>query len=122
MARLPLVHKRAAESGERGAAAEYLREIAGRLCHDPTQDERHLAAELLERLANDARGLAAVGLAPAKRPRDSSRDYAIWREVGDLVGRGTSVAAARQRIALKHGLSPSRIKAICIAFDRADLD
>lgn len=123
MARLPLLHKSRALNGEDGSAAEHLRDLANRLRNEPTPAECLEVAGILDRVASRGKaGWAAAGFAPAKRPSKSARDFAIWSHVRTLTDKGCPRGMAYKRVAHHEGLSEPRVKAICLAYDRAEAD
>lgn len=119
MARLPLLHRHAAERGELGAARLHLEELAHRLRNNPSPEECERAAELFERMAADPRAHLATGLAPKGRPPES-RWYDIGNEVEELTWQGQyTVPEARKRVARRHQMSGSRVKALHLEYLRA---
>lgn len=137
MARLPLIHKQAAERGERGelgklgepdnpdAGELYLHELAGRLRNNPTPDECEVIAKVLEKIAAHPNGLAAAGFAPPHRPPVTGKEFRIWKAVSAKLEKGLKPTAAYKSVAGNEAglrgekLSASRVKEIFLRWNQA---
>ena len=114
--RFPLFYKTAAEQGVRGAAVQYLEELASRLRDNPTQEECEAAAELLQRAAEGGSkgAAAALHLTKAHRPLMSfEQKLRIGEAIDALVNDGRmNRDRAYRKAGAQFKLSASRIRAI----------
>ncbi|HEX7349073.1 MAG TPA: hypothetical protein VF264_05450 [Rhodanobacteraceae bacterium] len=109
------------DRGDRAVIGAYLQDLSKRLRDEPTQEECEAAAEVCERIASKGAGAwAACGFVANHRPSIFGRDYEIWTAVRELVDfHNATRAQAYARVATKHGISASRVKAIFLRRERA---